>query len=71
MNITILPGAAPLVRIRPQTDSKANADKKLVLSGFVQSYTSSGVEVWWECIEEDGRNFSVFLKEQFHIQVEI
>ena len=58
-----MPGAAPLVKIRPQTDSKVNADKKLVVSGSVQSRASSGVEVWWECIEEDGRSFSVVLRD--------
>lgn len=58
-----MPGAAPLVTIRPQIDSKANADKKLVVSGYVRSHASSGVEVWWECMEEDGRNLSIFLKE--------
>ena len=58
-----MPGAAPLVRIRPQTDSKVNADKKLVVSGSVQSHASNGVEVWWECVEEDGRSFFVVLRD--------
>ena len=54
VKVTVVPGLPPIVKLKALKNKKMNVNQKVVLKGYVESRTSEDIDVWWDCVEDEG-----------------